>query len=311
MSRYEIFRSDNLTVYLNGGDPPSPTVLIAFDHWRPVHDDRDPGFAEEFAISHAIDVIYVRCQTNAWWQYPEMADALAVIAGFAADWSRVITYGSSMGGYAALRYADMLGAAAAIAISPQYSIDPATAPWEHRYDEEASAIDFIHDPLIEARAACRYIAVFDPINPWDARHIERIKGDIPLEEIKFPLSGHPSFDYLNRIGLVSPVALALIEGSYDHRHFTALARAARRSQPQYWFHLTWMLEIHGHIRAAIDTGLIHASMQDDKPAAYAKAVRRLIPMGQRSFAEKLHLVPEADRALLLEAARSVLEHDDR
>jgi len=57
MSRYEIFRSDNLYAYFNGGKPPSAVLLVAFDHWRPVHNHAEPGFAEAFAVAHGIDVL--------------------------------------------------------------------------------------------------------------------------------------------------------------------------------------------------------------------------------------------------------------
>ena len=304
MSRYEIFRSGNLYAYLNGGDWPSPVLLVAFDHWRPVQDHAEPGFAEEFAVANGIDVLSVRCATNAWWQYPEMPEALTVIAGFAADWDKIVTYGSSMGGYAALRYASALNAARAIAISPQYSIDPAKAPWEDRYDKEAGAIDFSRETAITPGAGFAAVVVFDPINPCDARHVARIRQDIALDEVKFPISGHPSFEFLKQIGIVAPVALGLIEGRYDRRKFRILSRMARRTTRLYWHNLTWMLEIHGHFQAAIDTELILASMQDNKPAAYAKAVGRAGAMGQKSFIEKCHLVPAADRALLLAAARA-------
>jgi len=234
-----------------------------------------------------------------------MPDALAVIAEFAADWGTIVTYGSSMGGYAALRYAAALNATRAIAISPQYSIDPEKAPWEDRFRDEARAIDFTRETLMAIGTDCHAIAVFDPINPCDARHVGRIRQDIALDEVKFPISGHPTMDYLKRIGLAAPVAVGLINGDYDRRKYRAQARAARRVTPLYWANLTWMLEIHHHFPAAIDTGLIAASMQPDKVAAYDTAVRRLINMGQPDFAEKGRLVPAADRALLMAAVRAV------
>ena len=57
--------------------------------------------------------------------------------------ARVMTYGSSMGGYAALRFARALRADAILALSPQYSIDPAVVPWEDRWRQDGARIAWL------------------------------------------------------------------------------------------------------------------------------------------------------------------------
>jgi pimeloyl-ACP methyl ester carboxylesterase len=92
-----------------------------------------PGFGQSFLRKHGINAVHVLVSRSHWYQTPEMEGALAFIRHIAKDYHRVVTYGSSMGGYAAIKFGPEVRANAAVAISPQYSIDPAKAPFEKRF----------------------------------------------------------------------------------------------------------------------------------------------------------------------------------
>src|SRR5690606_30202022 len=132
-----------------------------------------PGFGEEFLRNAGISAIHVMGVREDWYQYPEMPAAMQAVRQATAGAERVMTYGSSMGGYAALRFADAAGANAVLAISPQYSIDPKKMPFETRWHQESQRIQW--RPEIDGRIVCDSypVIVFDPIE--DGCQVERVQ----------------------------------------------------------------------------------------------------------------------------------------
>src|SRR6516164_3353695 len=115
-----------------------------------------PGFAEDFFLRQGIDAIHVINRTNAWYQYPELPSALQKIKDRLSGYARIFTYGSSMGGYAAFRFAGAIGAQVAIALSAQYSFLARRVPFENRW----RALRRNVEPIVEAaflpgNASCR------------------------------------------------------------------------------------------------------------------------------------------------------------
>ena len=166
-------------------------------------------------------------RANDWYQHPEMADALAAIRGRAAGAARLTTYGSSMGGYAAIRFADAVGAHAALALSPQYSIDPLKAPFEWRWQQEAHRIRFLPDLDGPIRSAVTPVIVYDPTT-LDRAHVDRIAADIPVARLRVPHSGHPVGPYLSEGELLTSLVLDMIRGTLDIAATEQAARARRR-----------------------------------------------------------------------------------
>ena len=59
-----------------------------------------------------------------------------------ALYPHVVAYSRSMGGYGAIRLGSRVGVQVALAISPQFSIDSAVAPFEPRWAGDSARIDF-------------------------------------------------------------------------------------------------------------------------------------------------------------------------
>ena len=97
----ELFRSDHLLVRRVGGFGGTLCYLTFASYTDDRTLDR-PGFGEDFFRGRGIDAIHVLSRENRWYQHPELMDALAAVAGATGGYPRVIAYGSSMGGFAAL-----------------------------------------------------------------------------------------------------------------------------------------------------------------------------------------------------------------
>ena len=114
----EIYRSNNILVrsaVINDRDP----VVVTFEHYDIGKGFDRFGFGEQFLLSQGISAVHVLGSGNDWYQYDDIFDALGAVRAVTADARRTITYGSSMGGYAAVRLADASGADAVLALSPQ------------------------------------------------------------------------------------------------------------------------------------------------------------------------------------------------
>jgi len=128
----EIFRSSELAVR-SVCDFGSKTCVVTFDGYTDIRTLDRPGFGEGFFQSHQIDAIHILSRENDWYQYPELPSAARTVAELVKRYDRVVAYGSSMGAYAAIRFGGLAGASVALAISPQFSIDPRVARFERRW----------------------------------------------------------------------------------------------------------------------------------------------------------------------------------
>lgn len=227
----DLFRSENVVVR----SVPAADVsrwVVTFDNYGIGHGFDRPGFGEEFLRLSGVSAIHVMGRREDWYQYPEMAEAMAVVKAATVGADRVMTYGSSMGGYAALRFADAAGAHAVLAISPQYSIDPQKTPFETRWLQDSQRICWL--PEVDGRivSEVRPVVVFDPTIE-DGRQVARIQEDIDIWPIRLPYASHPATTYLGEIGLLKSLVLQTLSGELDAVSFGREARSRRSKSGLY------------------------------------------------------------------------------
>lgn len=231
----EVFRSENIVARAVKCDDVSRWV-ITFDNYGIGHGfDRD-GFSQGFLSEQGLSSVHIMGRREDWYQYPDMMDSVAAVRKYLAEAERIITYGSSMGGYAALRFADALGADAALALSPQYSIDPAKVPFETRWLQDARRIVWRpeHEPALPFKA--RAVVVYDPMT-IDRRHIDLISEEIAVQPIPVRYSGHPSGWMVADTHLLSPLLLDVLNGVDDLSRYPQAIRAARAQSSTYLINL--------------------------------------------------------------------------
>ena len=301
MSTFELFRSENLRVYGQRWDDQSHEWLVTFDHWKPVHDIESPGFGEHFAEARRINAIFFKCRTNRWWLYPEMVAALAAVHNYASERGRVTTYGSSMGGYAAIRFADALHACTAIAVSPQYSIDPQKVPWENRYDTEARIIDFkcVVEPDQPVATDCRYIAMYDNTFGLDVKQMKLLVARWPITQLRLPLGGHPAHEALAQAGILPNVISSLIADTYDSSSVRSKMRATRRMSDRYWLELSHAFQRRNRFSSARQAALNYSRLAQDKDYSFKWTFARADQMGLPFTDDEVDDWSEPDREIAI------------
>ncbi|WP_116089743.1 hypothetical protein [Sphingomonas crusticola] len=261
--------------------------VVTFDSYHePPGMDR-PGFGEAFFATEGITATHVMCRGNDWFQYPEMALVLSVIREACADADRLLSYGSSMGGYAALRFAAAVGANAALALSPQYSLDRRKAPFETRWASDRRRIRFIETLERRIEQVPLMVLAYDRTLKTDFGHMLRLSAEADIEQIPLPFAGHPVGPFLNDVALLRPLVFAVLKDSFDQEYFRATARKRARRSPHWLANLA-----ERHPRAHEGRGIALAgravALAPDHPSLHDALARRLAAAGRYDEAIAAH-----------------------
>jgi len=268
-----------------GGD--GQHIVVTFDSYHePAGMDR-PGFGEAFFRTEGITAIHVMSDRNDWFQYPEIQEILSIIRKACAGAERILTYGSSMGGYAALRFADAIGAHAALALSPQYSLDPRKVPFETRWAPDRRRIRFLETVDGPIQPGPIRILAYDGALDADRRHAELLMAAAPMIAIPLSHAGHPVGGLLNDIKLLRPLVLTALDGSFDPRRFRSAAHK-RRTQSAHW--LAHLADRQPAWRNALGVALARRAVDTapDHPALHHAFARRLAAAGDYAGAIAAH-----------------------
>ena len=168
----ELYRSADLLVRARTGSN-SAFCVVTFDSFTDRRTLDREGFGETFFASRGVNAIPmfsrattigICCRTS--------SSTLAAAAKAARPFERVSAYGSSMGAYAAIRLGGLAGATTAIALSPQFSLDPRLVPFEDRWDPDARRLDYEIERRLALKGFVSSADVFYDPTDRDARHVE-------------------------------------------------------------------------------------------------------------------------------------------
>ena len=281
----ELYRSANIVVRRSAVTSVDRCV-VTFDHHNTTVGLDRPGFGEDFLRASNIPAIHVLGRGNDWYQYDDIFEALAVIRTATESVARKITYGSSMGGYAALRCANAIGADGILALSPQWSINPDHAKWENRWTQDAHRIRWMKALDGALRCSVRPVLVYDPTLPLDRRHATLIAENTPSTLIAVPYGGHPAGTFLGETGLLPLLLENVLHDCLDHSSFVAEIKKRRSRSSVY---LGTLAERQPNVRPRTAIAL----------ARHACAVRPGETLGMLSLARVLTRAGEHGEAIAL------------
>lgn len=224
-----ILSSDTLVIdYFH--NPTVPSRLIAITFTSSANRALEGlGFGGKFLLDNKIDVIAVKCSSDDWYQsIPDESFELIERIVRHKEYSKVVSYGASMGGYAAILFSERLKCDVVLALSPQYSI---VESFDKRWESHARKILWRHKVSREAiRQSCQYVIIYDE-HDLDKGHAERFSSLIPEANyvgIGLPFGGHPISNYLLEVGVIKNVALRVFLGDrVDCRNLMENRRASK------------------------------------------------------------------------------------
>jgi hypothetical protein len=249
--RRTIYRSEHLHAFATYPHPPSDDlVVIAFQHRAENLTLDSPGFGESFFNKQNTPSVHVNCRSNAWWQYDDLPACLASVKSVVSNFTKRVTYGSSMGGYAALRFADAIGANAVISASPQYSPRSEVISLETRYQTDIENVAFIHENTSQSFEDIPRYLLFDPYFPADKAHAHRYLQHGRVTLVPMPAAGHPCLLLLAEQGTLKDVLLKMMNGTFDVSLFASQQHSVRRSTYRYLNQLSFRLADRRKFRLA-------------------------------------------------------------
>ena len=279
----ELFRSGELLVRRVGGFG-SGICYVTFDSYTDNRTLDRPGFGEAYFRGRGVDAIHVLSRDNHWYQYPELGDAIAAIAAATAAYDQVIAYGSSMGGFAALRYGSACGATIGIGLSPQYSVDPAVVPFDRRWADDVARIQFRGDDVAPLKT--QYV-VYDPRDPHDRRHFDLFAARSPSHAIPIPHGGHPVGGYLVETDMLRRLLGHIEAGGFDHREFARELRHRRRHSGHYFYVLAQRVLPH-RAQQKVALAALAVETQTDNPVYHSQLAAALDAAGDYPAAYEVH-----------------------
>jgi len=137
--------------------------------------------------------------------------------------ARVSTIGNSMGGFGALIFASQFsGCRAAMAFTPQSTVDPSIVPWESRYLNLIQQVSVWNglDATKSLSPDIRYDVFYGNSNSWDLQHASRLSACAhkSLRIHIIPQAGHEVATYLKKTGALNAIIQKLLlceEGDFD------------------------------------------------------------------------------------------------
>lgn len=186
------------------GEAPTEKLLVTFGG-QP-SDLADAGFGTDFAAKLGIDSLFVAQSYGSQYQGLSVKAFKDAVNGVVSQ-RDVISYGSSLGAYAALYFGGCIDARI-IAAAPML---PAWPPLKNR---AYSDLKINHLPLVDVPRSSRSpVVIYDPLLDRDAFLVnEMVRPAYPkLREVHVPYGGHTVLVTLSRLRSLKPLVTGLIE----------------------------------------------------------------------------------------------------
>jgi hypothetical protein len=187
-----------------------------------------PAWGQAFVLQRGHSLLGVKRETTGWYRSPALHRLFRALqaAGFFGGFERVMLYGASMGGYAALAFAAAAPGCTVLALNPQSTLAPDRVWFDQRFAGDRAALwqgDFV-DGADGAAQAGRVYVCYDPYQVKDRLHVQRLPAPHRVD-LRLPFAGHTTAQALNLLGLLGTVFDGALDGTLDATGFRALARA--------------------------------------------------------------------------------------
>lgn len=236
-----------------------------------------PPFGHEFLAKQGLDVITVRKKAENFYQPLSRAAFEATVLPVAQRYPRVVSYGSSLGAYAALYFSRDLPWTV-IASSPRVSVHPVFGAqiWQQRSS-------FEHEPFApDAPVRCDAVIFFDPRDAIDRRYMqgEVLPQFVGAQVVRVPFAGHPANQFLGDIGYIAPYVRCVLAGTEP----PVLKRRENRARSATYFQVLALLCVQrGHVAWA--DSLVQRSLELAPKRMLAHRTLGMVRLAQQRFDE--------------------------
>lgn len=213
-------------------------LVVSFEPFNPnaTADGYRMGWGSPLFRSQCVSHLCIKPKVSDWYRGPDLLTAFAELkaGGFFQAFETVVTYGGSMGGYAALAFADVVGAKFVFSLNPQSTLDKTKVPWETRFHQGwhqdwSSAYAEAYQGIENVEKA--YIAV-DMREELDRKHVDRITGS-NVQILNMPYVGHMMPLHFQQAGILRSTLSQIMDGNLNLSDYRSKARARRNLSAYY------------------------------------------------------------------------------
>ncbi|ENW06585.1 hypothetical protein F934_00651 [Acinetobacter beijerinckii ANC 3835] len=232
MDKQIIFEDEHIRVIFLKGS--SDTLVISFGDLI----SRAKGMsinAEKSLIKYQYNVIGIMPKQKSWFPKTSMLNMQQQIEPILQQFKGIVGYGGSMGGYAAIKYSNLLNMQKIVAFVPQYSIDPNVVE-DRRYAEffDANIHQDMQIQSDEVDSSREYIIVYDPYYAEDKEHFLKIQPLLPkMHVIHLPFTGHEALSVLASSELLND----FVEKPFEITYFNKRVREVKKQSKFYYRHV--------------------------------------------------------------------------
>ncbi|NQD72901.1 hypothetical protein [Pseudomonas sp. CM27] len=198
---------DYIITYHQSNETLSEVVVVTFGQIN--SGLNDSGFGTQFLKKQGIDTIYVGQRNKSFYQGLSGDDFVSAVSPTIAG-RKVFTYGSSLGGYAALYFASFLNCIA-ISFSPRCSVDPLISDVIDKKFSEP----FRHTALDELTSAghLEHVVAYDPGVDIDQAYVDRrVLKAFPRAKLVSVANGlHGVGRAMSYSGVLKPFILSILQ----------------------------------------------------------------------------------------------------
>ena len=228
--------------------------------------------AEKSLLKHDFNVIGIMPKQKSWFPESSMRQMFAEIEDLIAPFKTRIGYGGSMGGYAAIKYSNLLDLKRVVALVPQYSINPDDVE-DPRYNmffhAELNANMKIQPQDVSAER--EYIVVYDPYCPEDRAQYVKLEQVLPhMHTLNLPFTGHDAIAVLASSELLYDFLLHDFDATYFYQK---IRQVKKNSKFYYRKVIENLLPRH---KNALGSILINNDLQLDNQFFDAKLKQQLL-----------------------------------
>jgi tetratricopeptide (TPR) repeat protein len=196
------------------------------------------AFGHSYFAKRGDAALFLVPSENHWYQKPDVWDALQVVTEHINRRGRIVSYGSSMGGFAALAFSDQIAPNLIIAAAPQCSICPTVVGhFDRRWEDVAARTKFERrDARDKLTPDVNVAFIYDPFHKEDRLNVEMIAEVLKAPmKIPVPLGGHGVLDALDQVKLLKPTIDALVDGTeLDVKEYINLYKSKRRTTHNFF-----------------------------------------------------------------------------
>ena len=228
--------------------------------------------AEKSLLKHDFNVIGIMPKQKSWFPESSMRQMFTEIEDLIAPFKTRIGYGGSMGGYAAIKYSNLLDLKRVVALVPQYSINPEDVE-DPRYNmffhAELNANMQIQPQDVSAER--EYIVVYDPYCPEDRAQYIKLEQVLPhIHTLNLPFTGHDAIAVLASSELLYDFLLHDFDATYFYKK---IRQVKKNSKFYYRKVIENLLPRH---KNALGSILINNDLQLDNQFFDAKLKQQLL-----------------------------------